>query len=125
MPTHVELWHWIMDVQHQLASAQPRNDTGQNENVRHVVNVNHIQPATEVQLSEFQTAQQAGHEILKKISQEVPSLPADSEAVNVNAVVNSFAGLPVSSHFLRQGNDVDFKAIARQGLRLSPNPGIR
>src|SRR5947207_11383563 len=112
MPTHVELWHWIMDVQHQPASAQPRNDTGQNENVGHVVNVNHIQPATEVQLGEFQTAQQAAHQILKKISQEVPPLPADAEAVDVNAVVNSFARLPVPSHFLCQGNDVHFKAVA-------------
>src|SRR4029450_6204733 len=101
--------HWIMDVQHQLASIQRRNDTGQNQNVGHVVNVNHIQPATEVQLSEFQTAQQAGHEILKKISQEVPPLPADVEAVDVNAVVNSFAGLPAPSPFLRAGNALGSK----------------
>src|SRR5260370_7456296 len=94
MPTHVELWHWVMDGQHQPASAQPRNDTGQNENVGHVVNVNHIQPATEGQLSEFQTAQQDGHEILKKISQEVPPLPPDVEAVHCNALFNNFPRLP-------------------------------
>src|SRR5512146_2288083 len=81
MPTHVELRHWIMDVQHQLASAQSGDDTGQNENVWHVVNMSHIQPAAEVQLSKFQTAQQTGHEILKKISQEVPSHPTDGQAV--------------------------------------------
>src|SRR5438094_5934963 len=107
MPTHVELWHWIMDIQHQPASAQPRNDTGQNEKVGHVVNVNHIQPATEVQSSEFQTAQEAGHEILKKISQEVPPLQADVEAVDVNDVVNSFAELLARSDFFYQGTDVD------------------
>jgi hypothetical protein len=76
-------------------------------------------------MSEFQTAQQAGHEILKKISQEVPPLSANVEAVDVNAVVNSVARLPAPSHFLHQGNDVDFKAIGRQGLRLSTDPGIR
>src|SRR5215472_17024146 len=124
MPTHVQLWHWIMDVQHQPASAQPRNDTSQNEKVGHVVNVNHIEPATEVQLSEFQTAQESGHKILKKISQEVPALPADVEAVDVNAVVNSYAGLPFPSHFLQQRNDVDFNAVVRQGLCLSPDTGI-
>jgi hypothetical protein len=79
----------------------------------------------EVQLSKFQTAQQASHEILKEISQEVPPLTADVEAVDVNPVVNSFAGLSAPLHFFHQGNDVDFNAVARQSFCLSPDPGVR
>src|SRR5207237_7497643 len=106
MPTHVELWHWVMDVQHQPASAQPRNDAGQNENVGHVVNVNHIQPATEVQSSEFHTAQQAGHEILKKIYEEDPPHPEDVEAADVNAIVNNIDSLTALCQFLHAANNI-------------------
>ena len=110
-----------MDVQDQLASHEPGNQTRQDQQVRHVVNVNDVQPGTKVQGREFQGAQQAGHEILVDIPRRVSALPADGEPVDVHG----FARFPRASDFLRQGYDVKLHAIARQGFRLAPDPWIR
>src|SRR5215470_2215150 len=54
-PAHIEFWHRIMNVQNQLASPQPGDKGRQYQHVGHVMDMNDIKSASEVQSSEFQT----------------------------------------------------------------------
>ena len=44
---HKRVWHWVMDIQDDLDSEQPWNDRRENQEIGHVVDVDHPVPPLE------------------------------------------------------------------------------
>ena len=86
LPTHEEFRHWIVDIQDQLASTQPWNDCCQYQQVRHVMDVNHIQLFPQVQHSQCEATKGSRCEISPHVRKEISSPFGDGEPMYVHSL---------------------------------------